>query len=230
MARVRARNAKPQASRLPRPVRPRSTANALSLACLGLGFLAVLAAGRGDWKGGLSLLALAGLADTLAGRAAHGWQLESELGAELDGLASMLAWGVAAPVLAHAAGLARLGLVGDLAAGFAALAAAWRLCKGDVQQGRAWHEGLPLPAAGALLAAAAALQAPPLALAGLAVGLGLAQLLSLRYPRPAVPLALAAPLLLSLGLAGFGWVWGWALPGAAAIAWGLGGPFLRPRA
>jgi CDP-diacylglycerol---serine O-phosphatidyltransferase len=136
--------------------RPRFTANALTLACLGLGFLAALAAGRGELDGALSLLALAGLADTLAGRAAHGWNLESEIGAELDSLASLMAWGVAASMLAYSAALAPLGPWGMALAGWAALAAAWRLCKGDVQEGRSHHEGLPLPAAGVPLAAAAA--------------------------------------------------------------------------
>ena len=227
MAQRRKRPQAPQAA--PQRARPRSTANALTLACLGLGFLATLASGRGDSKAALGLLALAGLADTLAGRVAHGWALESEMGAELDSLASLMTWGVAASLLAYSAGLESLGLPGILLAGFAAMAAAWRLCKGDVQQGREVHEGLPLPAAGALLTAAVAFNAPPLILAGLILLAGLGQLLPIRYPRPAVSLVAAVSLLLSLGVAAFGLRAGWILPGLAGLIWGLGGPLFRSR-
>lgn len=213
----------------PQRARPRSTANALTLACLGLAFLAALAAGRGDLKSALSLLALAGLADTLAGRVAHGWSLTSEIGAELDSLASLMVWGVAAVLLAYSAGLESLGPWGLVLAGVAAISAAWRLCKGDLQQGRSAHEGLPVPAAGAILVAAVAFKAPPAALACLILAGAIAQLLPVRYPRPAVPLVIAAPLLLSLAAAAFNWPWGWALPGAAGLVWGFAGPFFHRR-
>jgi CDP-diacylglycerol--serine O-phosphatidyltransferase len=224
-----ARRAKAKGSAKAAPVRarPRSTANALTLACLGLAFLAALAAGRGDKHAALSLLALAGLADTLAGRVAHGWELQSEIGAELDSLASLMVWGVATMLLAYSAGLAQLGPWGTALTGLGAISAAWRLCKGDLQQGRSLHEGLPLPAAGALTVAAVAFQAPPVALAYLVLAAAIAQLLPVRYPRPAVPLLLAMPLLLSLGAAAFNWPWGWALPGAAALIWGFAGPFFH---
>jgi CDP-diacylglycerol--serine O-phosphatidyltransferase len=206
-------------------VRPRSTANGLTLACLSFGFLAVLAAGRGEGSQALICLALGGLVDTLAGRVAHGWKLESELGAELDSLASLVLWGVATGLLAYSAALSKLGGFGTLLACLYAAAAAWRLCKGDVQTGRPEHLGLPLPAAGALLSAAVAFDASAGLVAALVLGLSAAMLLPLRYPRPAVPLPALALLLVSLGAAALGWRWGWALPGIAAGAWGLGAPF-----
>jgi CDP-diacylglycerol--serine O-phosphatidyltransferase len=190
-----------------------------------LGFLAALAAGRGDLPGALALLALAGLADTMAGRVAHGWHLESEIGAELDSLASLLVWGVAASLLAYNAGLRDWGAGGVVIASLAALGAAWRLCKGDLQSNQSGLRGLPLPLAGALLCTAVAFGAGPGWLAGLVLVLVSAQMLPLRYPRPAVPLLVAMPLLLSLGLAAFGIKWGWALPGLAALVWGTMGPF-----
>lgn len=227
MAKARPLGKKTKAA--PLGARPRSTANALTLACLGLGFLATLAAGRGEGATAASLLALAGLADTLAGRVAHGWRLESEIGAELDSLASLMVWGVAPAILAMQAGLDGLGGLGLGLATLSAVAAAWRLCKGDTQAGRSAHEGLPLPAAGAMLVAAIVFQAPPQALGALVLILAVAQLLPLRYPRPAVPLLVALPLLFSLGAAAFRQPWGWALPGLAALAWGLGAPFFARR-
>jgi phosphatidylserine synthase len=222
------RDSKPRAAARSRP---RSTANGLTLACLGLGFLGALAAGRGDTGVALSHMALAGLIDTLAGRVAHGWNLESEIGAELDSLASLMLWGVAAGLLAYTTALRDLGRWGTVLACLYVAAAAWRLCKGDVQTGASDHDGLPLPAAGALLTAAAAFHAPTALHVGLIVVLVPALLLPLRYPRPAVPLPLAAPLLLSLGFGAFIQPWGWVLPAAAALAWGLGAPFFyRPAA
>jgi len=199
------------------------------LACLGLGFLASLAAGKGEIGPALSLLAVAAVADGLAGRAAHGWNLTSEIGAELDSLASVLVWGVATALLMHHQQLAGLGMRGILLAGLVAVSAAWRLCKGDVQTGAKVYDGLPLPAAGVVLVAAVAFEVPVGMLSALSLALCAAMLAPLPYPRISGKLLWVAPLFLSLGAAAFGWRPGWALPGLAGLAYSLFALFLpRP--
>lgn len=200
--------------------------NGLTLACLGLGFLASMAAGKGEIGPAFSLLALAAIADGLAGRVARGMDLGSEIGAELDSLASVLVWGVATALLMHHQALASLGPMGTVLAGLVAVSAAWRLCKGDVQSGARHYDGLPLPAAGVALVAAVAFELPLLALLPLAAALIAAMLMPLRYPPMNVKLLWAAPLFISLGAAAFGWREGWALPGLAGLAYALFARFL----
>jgi len=203
--------------------------NGLTLAGLGLGFLAALAAGKGDQGQALQMLALAAMADALAGRAAQGLGQSTPIGAELDSLASLIVWGLAVALLLYVQALEALGAWGTALAGLAAAAAAWRLCRGDSQNARERYEGLPLPAAGAMLAAAAALGAGAGVLVPLELALCVALLGPWTWPRIEAGVAWMAPVFLSLGLAAFGFRLGWALPGAAAAAYALLAP-LRSRA
>jgi phosphatidylserine synthase len=200
--------------------------NGLTLAGLGLGFLASLAAGKGDVGQALSMLALAAMADALAGWSAQGLKQATPIGAELDSLASLVVWGVAVALLAYAQGLRDLGGIGLATAGLVAVAAAWRLCRGDAQNGRERYDGLPLPVAGSILAAAVALSAPGFVLVGLAVVLAAAQVGPWGYPRIRLGLVWYSPVFLSLGLAAFGWRPGWILPGLVASAYTLAAPLL----
>ncbi|MGH7441164.1 MAG: CDP-alcohol phosphatidyltransferase family protein [bacterium] len=203
--------------------------NVLSLGCLGLGFLAALAAGRGDAEQCVRLLALAALADALAGRAAQGLRQGTLLGAELDSLASMVVWGVAAALLAYNRGLEDLGFLGFFEPGFIAVVAAWRLCRGDLQNGRSYYEGLPISVAGLILVASCALGISAYGLAVLAALLAVLQLAPLRYPRYGISWLWMLPVFVSVAVAALGWRPGWILPLFTAVAYALAGPWLgRP--
>jgi phosphatidylserine synthase len=206
---------------------PLGLPNALTLACLGLGFLSALAAGRGDVEGALRVMALAALADALAGLTAQGLSLGTELGAELDSLASLMVWGVAASLLLYSQGLQALGAWGLALAGLVAVGAAWRLCRGDVQGGRDRYHGLPLNVGGLALVALAAGDAPPRWLAAGAVAVVAAWLSPFTWPRRPLRLLLAAPLLLGLMGAAVGWRAGWIIPAVAAGSWALFSPLRR---
>jgi phosphatidylserine synthase len=209
------------------PVRVRGgIPNGLTLAGLGLGFLASLAAGKGDLDQAFSMLALAAMADALAGWAAQGLKQATPIGAELDSLASLVVWGVAVALLAYAQGLRDLGIFGLASAGLIAASAAWRLCRGDAQNGRDRYEGLPLPVAGAILAGALALGAPAPCLVCLALVLAAAQTGPWVYPRIRPGLIWFSPVFLSLGLAAFGWRAGWILPGLVAVGYTVVAPLL----
>jgi phosphatidylserine synthase len=200
--------------------------NGLTLVGLALGFLAVLAAGKGDLDQALRWAALAAMADALAGWSAQGMKLATPIGAELDSLASLVVWGLAVALLAYTQGLQSLGFFGLAETGLVAVAAAWRLCRGDGQNGRDVYEGLPLPAAGAILAAAVALDTPPVWLAALVLALAVAQLGPWTYPRLKPKLAWLTPLFVSLGAAAFGWRPGWILPGLVAAGYAVSEPLL----
>lgn len=207
------------------PSPARALPNALSLACLGLGFLAVLDAGSGKVEPCLRLLAFAALADALAGRAAQGLRHDTPLGAELDALATLLVWGLAAALLAYARGLSGLGPAGLALAGLVAVAAAWRLCKGDLQRGRGRYDGLPPSVAGLMLVAACGLGCPAWGLEALIAGAALLQLAPIAYPRLGAGWVWLVPVFLSVALAALGLRWGWALPELAALAYAAAAPF-----
>jgi CDP-diacylglycerol--serine O-phosphatidyltransferase len=207
----------------------RSLPNALTLACLGLGFLAALAAGKGERDNALGLLAVAALADSLAGFSAQGWSLASDLGAELDSLAALMVWGVAPALLAYNNGLDTLGGWGLCLAGLTAVSAAWRLCRGDVQGGRDRYQGLPLPVAGLALVSAVAWPLPLNWIAGLIVALSAAQLSPWSWPRRPMSRLVAVPLLVSLACAAAGLSAAWLLPGVSAVVWAVLIPFQTRR-
>jgi len=209
---------------------PKGLPNGLTLICLALGLLAALAAGRGETSGALSLMALAAMADSLAGWSAQGMSLRSDLGAELDSLASLMIWGVAAALLLYSQGLEALGGAGLGLAGLLAAAAAWRLCRGDVQTGRDRYQGLPLTVGGLLLVALVAWDASPGALAAGVLVVAAAWLSPFTWPRRRLSLWLAVTLLLSLLLAAEGWRPGWIIPAMVGGAWALLAPFHKGRA
>jgi CDP-diacylglycerol--serine O-phosphatidyltransferase len=203
--------------------------NGLTLIGLALGFLAALAAGTGGPGQALQLLALAAMADLFAGWTAQGLNQATPIGAELDSLASLIVWGVAVALLAYTQGLESFGRTGTLMAGLVAAVAAWRLCRGDSQHARRHYDGLPLPAAGVILASASALGAPAAALLILIPVLALAQVGPWTYPRLKPGLVRLAPVLLCLGLAAIGWRAAWLIPGGAAALYAAGAPFFVRR-
>lgn len=171
--------------------------NGLSLACLVLGFfeLGAVLGGRPGLAPVFLLLAL--LADGLAGQVAWRKGLTTPLGAELDSLASLMAFGVSATVFAFEQSLRQLEVqaLGWLLGLAFAVAAALKLSR-DNASSPDWprYQGLPVPAFGTFLVLAASRGLPPwfTALAGL--GLAAAMLSPLRYPRFASTAAVQAPL------------------------------------
>jgi CDP-diacylglycerol--serine O-phosphatidyltransferase len=201
--------------------------NALTLACLGLSFAIIGAAGQGETVFGLQLLALCLLADGLAGRAAKRPGASSDLGAELDSLAALLAYGVAVPLMAFTAGLEEQGWHGWAVCGALALASALRLARDNADSpDYPRYQGLP-PAAGALvLGGALARGLGGLGLELLIVGVCVLMMSPLRYPRLGLPLPAMAPLGLCLAAAFAGWPVAWlALAAIGSIyalsAWAL---------
>jgi CDP-diacylglycerol--serine O-phosphatidyltransferase len=202
----------------------RHVPNLLTFAGLLFGFseLGSVLNGHSELAGAFLLLAL--LADGLSGQLARRRKHASELGAELDSLASLIAFGVSVMVLAFERSLRQLGPLGWLISVAVAVAVALRLSRDNASspEGKRYH-GLPVPAFGLSLGLLAertqsaqgswVLALVALALAGLMLGpfsyarlsnrnalqlpLGLAVLLAVFF-EPLRPLLLGAALLYCL--------------------------------
>jgi phosphatidylserine synthase len=190
--------------------------NALTLACLGLSFAIIGEAGQGATVLGLRLLALCLLADGLAGRAAKRPGASTDLGAELDSLAALLAYGVAVPLLAFTAGLEEQGWPGWTVCGALALATALRLARDNADSpDYPRYQGLPPAASALVVGGALAYGLGGLGLELLIAGACVLMMAPLRYPRLSLPLPAMAPLGLLLAAAFIGWPVAWL--GLAAI-------------
>lgn len=198
--------------------------NALTLACLGLSFAIIGAAGEGKTALGLRLLAFCLLADGLAGRAAKRPGASTELGAELDSLGALLAYGVAIPLLGFSASLEAWGWQGWAVSGSLALACALRLSRDNAETpDYPRYQGLPPAAAALFLGGALAQGIGPQGLAAL-FALAIVLMLSpLRYPRLNLPLPAVAPLGLLQALAALGWQPAWIGLAALGLGYALAG-------
>jgi len=90
--------------------------------------------------------------DSLDGRVARMLDVSSEFGKELDSLADVVSFGVAPALLVNAQSLHAFGWVGLLAALWFATAGGLRLARFNVQEFSGSFVGVPITAAGSLLA------------------------------------------------------------------------------
>lgn len=139
--------------------------NLFTLGNLTLGFLAILFSGReGDSAGALglsgALILLACLCDGLDGYAARLLKAQSDLGAQLDSLADLTAFGIAPAVMMYSFVLRTVNPVIDgvtfpvgmvIAAVYPACAA-YRLARFNVAHDSGSFQGLPSPVAGVIVA------------------------------------------------------------------------------
>ncbi|MES2202552.1 MAG: CDP-alcohol phosphatidyltransferase family protein [candidate division FCPU426 bacterium] len=134
---------------------------------------------------GAGILLLALLADGLSGQLARRHSSASDLGAELDALASLMAFGVSVMVLAFERSLRQLGPWGWAVAVAVAVSVALRLSR-DNKNNPDWplYQGLPVPAFGISVALLAS-QSPdqPWLVAGVSLGMAALMLSPLRYAR-----------------------------------------------
>ncbi len=202
--------------------------NLLSLACIVLGFFELGAVLAGRPQAALSFLMLALLSDGLAGQLAWRGGLKTPLGAELDALGSLMAFGVAVTAFAFEACLRGLGGAGWFLAVAFAVAAALKLSR-DNAASPDWprYQGLPVPAFGAGLGLAAGrLGGHPWLPALLGLALAALMLSPLRYPRFASRAAVQAPMGLLVLAAAF-WEPARDVLLAVVLIYAAAGPFSR---
>jgi len=129
--------------------------NLFTTAALFAGFYAVLSANGGHFEAAALGIFAAMVLDAFDGRIARMTQTQSDFGAEYDSLSDMVAFGVAPALVAYEWALSGLGKLGWLAAFIYTAGAALRLARFNTQVGisdKRWFQGLPSPAAAAIIA------------------------------------------------------------------------------
>ncbi|MCG8427607.1 MAG: CDP-diacylglycerol--serine O-phosphatidyltransferase [Chromatiales bacterium] len=130
--------------------------NLFTTAALFSGFYAVLAAMNGKFEHAAIAIFVAMIMDGLDGRVARMTNTQTAFGAEYDSLSDMVAFGLAPALVMYEWSLHSLGKLGWMAAFVYTVAAALRLARFNTQVGTAdkrYFQGLPSPAAAAILAA-----------------------------------------------------------------------------
>jgi len=126
--------------------------NSLTAFNLLLGIVSIILTIEGQFYYSALMVIVAGLMDGLDGRVARLLKVCSEFGKELDSLADLVSFGVAPALLAYAVGLNDLGALGYVIAGVFAICGAIRLARFNLMNVKGYFLGLPIPAAGCLIA------------------------------------------------------------------------------
>ncbi|KAB7670115.1 CDP-diacylglycerol--serine O-phosphatidyltransferase [Bacillus sp. B1-b2] len=126
-------------------------ANALTLTNISLGAFAIIHTIKGNLELSLLLIFIAALADRLDGMAARKFQIESELGKQLDSMSDIISFGVAPALLIYQAGLAPLGALGAFCTVLYMVCGAFRLARFNITESSGYFTGLPITAAGCIL-------------------------------------------------------------------------------
>lgn len=157
-------------------------ANVITSCSLGAGFLAIVLAGEGELRGAMIAVALAGVLDAVDGCVARRARTSGTFGGQLDSLADLVAFGVAPALMLHESVLPSLPVLGIGACAIFVVAGAWRLARFAVAHESEHFVGLPIPLAGLIAAALAALAVPAVAALGLCVALALLMVSSIPFP------------------------------------------------
>lgn len=130
--------------------------NLFTTAGLFAGFYAIVAGMRGQFEMAAVAIFVAMIMDGLDGRIARMTNTQSAFGAEYDSLSDMVAFGLAPALVMFEWSLHTLGKVGWMIAFIYAACGALRLARFNTQVGiedKRYFQGLPSPAAAAVLAA-----------------------------------------------------------------------------
>ncbi|NMD70622.1 CDP-diacylglycerol--serine O-phosphatidyltransferase [Bacillus sp. DNRA2] len=126
------------------------TANVLTLTNLGLGGYAIIVGLNGNLRLSLLLIFVAALADRFDGMAARKFQIESELGKQLDSMSDIISFGVAPALLLYQGILFEFGAPGIFFTVFFIGCGAFRLARFNISENNGYFTGLPITAAGCL--------------------------------------------------------------------------------
>lgn len=131
--------------------------NLFTTGCLFSGFVAIVMALQGQFVEAAVAIVVAMVLDSLDGRVARLTNTTSDFGAQYDSLADMVAFGVAPALICYAWALEPLGRLGWIGAFLYVVGAALRLARFNTLIAivdKRYFQGLPSPAAAALIASA----------------------------------------------------------------------------
>ena len=129
--------------------------NLLTTAALSCGFFAITSAINGRFENAAIAIVVALVLDGLDGRVARLTNTQSDFGAQYDSMADVVSFAVAPAILMYTWALSPLGKLGWMAAFVHMAGGALRLARFNVQlenDDKRFFQGLPSPAAGAVLA------------------------------------------------------------------------------
>ena len=130
--------------------------NLFTTAALFAGFYAIVAAINARYEPAAIAIFVAGILDGMDGRIARITKTESDFGVQYDSLSDLASFGLAPALVIYQWSLSGLGKLGWLASFLYAAATALRLARFNTQAANAdkqFFQGLPSPAAAALIAA-----------------------------------------------------------------------------
>ncbi|AIE60824.1 CDP-diacylglycerol--serine O-phosphatidyltransferase [Bacillus methanolicus] len=126
------------------------TANVLTLTNLALGGFAIITGINRNLNLSLLLIFVAALADRFDGMVARKFNIESELGKQLDSMSDIISFGVAPALLLYKGILFEFGAPGTFFTVFYIGCGAFRLARFNISENNGFFTGLPITAAGCL--------------------------------------------------------------------------------
>lgn len=123
-------------------------ANILTLTNLGLGGFAIVEGLKGNLRLSLLLIFIAALADRFDGMVARKFNIESELGKQLDSMSDIISFGVAPALLIYQGILFEFGAPGTFFTILYIACGAFRLAKFNITEANGYFTGLPITVAG----------------------------------------------------------------------------------
>lgn len=134
----------------------RALPNIFTVGNLLMGVLAILLAFQNSWQYAAIMVIIGMLFDGLDGRVARMLKTQSEFGKELDSLSDVITFGVAPAVIMYVSTFKYTGLEGWVVTAIFPICGALRLARFNVNPGEpGYFIGLPIPAAGCIMAAMA---------------------------------------------------------------------------
>jgi CDP-diacylglycerol---serine O-phosphatidyltransferase len=127
------------------------TANVITLTNLSLGGFAIVSGLNGNLRLSLLLIFIAALADRFDGMVARKFNIESELGKQLDSMSDIISFGIAPALLLYQGILQDFGGPGTFFTVFYIGCGAFRLARFNITEGNGYFTGLPITAAGCLV-------------------------------------------------------------------------------
>jgi CDP-diacylglycerol--serine O-phosphatidyltransferase len=126
------------------------TANLITLTNMALGGFAIVYGIQGNLRLSVLLIFLAALADRFDGMAARKFNIESELGKQLDSMSDIISFGVAPALLLYQGILHDFGVPGIFFTVLYIGCGAFRLARFNISENNGYFTGLPITAAGCL--------------------------------------------------------------------------------
>ena len=126
-------------------------ANLITLGNISFGGAALMATIYESYGYAVLFILIAALLDRYDGKVARKYNLESELGKQLDSMSDIISFGVAPAVLMYEVELTAYGNLGMVIAVLYIACGAFRLARFNVTESNGYFTGLPITAAGAIL-------------------------------------------------------------------------------